>query len=495
MRILTITILMLITFASCKRNSQVKSAVLSQNPALESSLVSEEEPLNVLMISIDDLNDWVSCMGGNSSAKTPNIDKLASQGVLFTNAHCQTALCGPSRASIMSGLRPSTTGIYGQIADKNIRTASPALEGIRFLPEYFSDNGYKTMGVGKIFHTHAPEGVFQESGGRVKGFGPKPANNKRFHWDQKGTSTDWGAFPETDEEMPDFKSAHWAIERLGEDHNKPFFLSVGFLRPHVPWYVPQKWFDMHPIETVELPPYKSDDKDDLPKIAIQVDELPMMPTTDWAIENKQWKNIVQAYLASTSFVDYYVGQVLEALEKSAYRDNTIVVLWSDHGYRLGEKGTFAKHCMWQEGTNVPLIIKTPDGVSSKISTPVELLDIYPTLLDLCNLPDNSNNEGSSLVPLINKSVTAKSNYAITTFGQNNHAIVDDKYRYIRYENGQEELYNRIIDPNEWENIAGNDELQSVKDVFIRHLPSINAPWAEKSTMNHNQYFRNKSKSN
>ena len=158
----------------------------------------EQKP-NVLMICIDDLNDWVGCMGGNPSAITPYIDRLAAQGTLFTNAHCQTALCGPSRASIMSGLRPSTTGIYGQIDDEDIRSASPLMKNIEFLPQYFGEHGYKTMGIGKIFHSHAPEGVFQVSGGRVKGFGPKPADGSHFKWDQKGTSTDWGAFPDVDE--------------------------------------------------------------------------------------------------------------------------------------------------------------------------------------------------------------------------------------------------------------------------------------------------------
>lgn len=449
---------------------------------------SEQKP-NVLMICIDDLNDWIGVMGGNPSAITPNIDRLAAQGTLFTNAHCQTALCGPSRASIMSGLRPSTTGIYGQINDGNLRSASPIMKDIKFLPQYFGEQGYKTMGIGKIFHSHAPEGVFHESGGRVKGFGPKPADGIRFKWDQEGTSTDWGVFPDVDEKMPDYQSAQWAKQRLGEKHDKPFFLTVGFLRPHVPWYVPQKWFDMHPLDQVQLPPYKKDDKDDLPEIAIQADELPMMPTTDWAIETEQWKDIVRAYLASTTFVDYYVGEVLKALENSPYKDNTIVVLWSDHGYRLGEKGTFAKHCMWQEGTNVPLIIKTPGGKGGlKSNKPVELLDIYPTLLDICGLPSNSSNEGTSLKPLIDDPNKNSDDAALTTFGRNNHAVVTEKYRYIQYENGAEELYDRSVDPNEWNNLAKEPATSEIKLALQKYLPKTNALWSSKSSMKHNAYF-------
>ncbi len=463
----------------------VISASLSQTGC---EIKAEQKP-NVLMICVDDLNDWIGVMGGNPSAITPNMDRLAAQGTLFTNAHCQTALCGPSRASIMSGLRPSTTGIYGQINDRDLRSASPIMKDIKFLPQYFGEQGYKTMGIGKIFHSHAPEGVFQESGGRVKGFGPKPADGTRFKWDQDGTSTDWGAFPDVDEKMPDYQSAQWAKERLGEKHDKPFFLTVGFLRPHVPWYVPQKWFDMHPLDQVQLPPYKKNDKDDLPEIAIQADELPMMPTTDWAIDTEQWKDIVRAYLASTTFVDYYVGEVLKALENSPYKDNTIVVLWSDHGYRLGEKGTFAKHCMWQEGTNVPLIIKTPGGKGGlKSNKPVELLDIYPTLLDLCGLPSNPSNEGTSLKPLIGDPNKNLDDAALTTFGRNNHAVVTEKYRYIQYENGAEELYDRSVDPNEWDNLAKEAETEGIKLSLQKYLPKTNALWSSKSSMKHNAYF-------
>ena len=230
---------------------------------------SQAQQPNVLMICVDDLNDWLGCMQGHPNTITPNMDRLAKNGVLFTNAHCQAPICGPSRASIMSGLRPSTTGIYGQISDENIRNAGEETKDIIFLPEYFKNNGYYTMGKGKIFHGFAPEGVFDEAAGREKGFGPKP--EKRFKWDKKGTSTDWGAFPETDAEMPDYRTAKWAVEKLQADYDKPFFLTAGFVRPHVPWYVPQKWFDMHPVDGVETPPYKKDDFLDLPNGIINID--------------------------------------------------------------------------------------------------------------------------------------------------------------------------------------------------------------------------------
>jgi arylsulfatase A-like enzyme len=451
---------------------------------------------NVLMICIDDLNDWLGCMDGHPNAKTPNIDRLAAKGVLFTNAHCQAPLCGPSRASIMSGLRPSTTGIYGMIDDNKIRQDNPATKDVTFLPEYFKKNGYHTMGIGKIFHDHAPDGAFIESGGRVPGFGPVP--KKRFVWagtpEKEGysrTSTDWGAFPDADSLMPDFQSSQWAIERLNRDFDKPFFLSVGFLRPHVPWYVPQKWFDLHPIETIETPPYLKEDLDDLPAIALEMDDMPMMPTTDWAIESGEWPKMVQAYLACVSFVDFYVGEVLNALENSKYADNTIVVLWSDHGYRLGEKNTFAKHCLWEKATNAPLIFAGPGIQKGKvISSPAEMLSIYPTLLELCNLQANEKNEGASLTTVLTGGATSAGEFALTTYGWGNHGIKTEDFRYIQYNDGSEEFYDHRNDPNEWYNLmAGSQENDQINQLK-KYLPQTNAPYAKHSSYDFNPYFRN-----
>jgi iduronate 2-sulfatase len=433
----------------------------------------EVQPPNVLMICVDDLNDWIGVMEGHPNAITPNIDKLASKGVLFTNAHCQAPICGPSRASIMTGLRPSTTGVYGQIADKDIKSASKILNQVVFLPEYFKNHGYHTMGKGKIFHDFAPEGVFGEAAGREKGFGPKPP--KRLKWDKKGTSTNWGAFPETDAEMPDYRTAKWAIEKLQVDYDKPFFLVAGFVRPHVPWHVPKKWFDMHPIDGIKIPPYNKNDFYDLPAIAAEVHEMPMMPSTDWAIESGEWKNIVQSYLACVTFVDHYIGEVLNALEDSKYKDNTIVILWSDHGYRLGEKGSFAKHALWQEATNAPLIISAPNiGKSMRRLEAVEMLDIYPTLLDLCGLPPNDFNEGKSLKPLIENTSEKKDYFAVTSYGRNNHAVVSGQYRYIQYEDKSEEFYDHEIDPNEWTNKAKDPFYLNRINKLKLALPDINA---------------------
>lgn len=468
--------------------------VCTENKSSASS--KEQEHSNVLFIAVDDLNTWLGCLEDYPNAKTPNIDQLAAKGVLFSNAHCQAPLCGPSRASLMTGLRPSTTGIYGMISDDKVRSENQATKDIILLPEYFKNNGYHTMGIGKLFHQHAPKGLFNESGGRVKGFGPLP--EKRFVWDGFGTSdrenygrtsTDWGAFPQADSMMPDHQSVDWVIERLNRTYDQPFFMGLGLLRVHVPLYVPQKWFDLHPLESIKTPPYRADDLEDIPPVGHLINDLPMMPSTQWAIENDEWKKIVQAYLACISFIDYEIGRVVKALENSEHSDNTVIVLWSDHGYRLGEKGTFAKHALWETATKVPFLFTAPQLPKGKvIDEPVELLSIYPTLLELCGLPDYERNEGRSLVPLMQGEKENDSHLAITTFGKNNHAIKSKRFRYIQYEYGGEELYDHLNDPNEFVNQADNPDYQEEIVRLKEYLPQYNANWDFLSSYNFQPYF-------
>ncbi|MRI02404.1 sulfatase-like hydrolase/transferase [Kriegella sp. EG-1] len=455
-----------------------------------------EAPPNVLFISVDDLNNMLGVLKIHPNTKTPNIDKLASRGVLFSNAHCQAPLCGPSRASIMSGLRPSTTGIYGMIPDDKIRSDNPATKDIIFLPEYFGENGYHTMGIGKLFHSHAPEGMFDDSGGRVERFGPYP--DDRFVWDGFGTSdrknygrtnTDWGAFPEVDSLMPDHQSVDWAIKRLSKTYDKPFFMGVGFLRPHVPLYVPQKWFDLHPLDSIKTVPYESDDLDDVPPVAKLINDLPMMPSTDWAIKSGEWPKIIQAYLACVSFVDHEIGRMLNALENSEHAENTVIVFWSDHGYRLGEKGTFAKHALWESATKAPLLFVAPNLPKGKIiDEPAEMLSIYPTLLELCGLPAYVRNEGKSLVPTMMGKRADENSVAITTFGMNNHTVKSTGFRYIQYEDGAEEFYDHRNDPNEFTNQTKNTDYKNQIEALKKYLPKINANWDSNSEYNFQPYF-------
>ena len=266
---------------------------------------------NVLFIAVDDLNDFPPFEERYPDAKTPNLDRLADRGMVFTRAHCQFPLCGPSRASIMSGMLPSSLGYDNHMKDEALQSHAREL-GTELLHTYFSKNGYKTMAVGKIYHHHVPKGSVDATGGRGSFSGGTGKLKKNWH--QNRTSTDWAMAPERDDQLPDHKAAEWAVKQLQTEHDKPFFLMVGFLRPHVPWYVPKKWFDLYDKEAITLPPYEKDDLNDVPDIAKRISILQQMPRTDWAIENHQWRNIVHAYLACISFADHQVGKVINALD-------------------------------------------------------------------------------------------------------------------------------------------------------------------------------------
>jgi len=470
-------------------------AATSSISAAESRTTSKP---NVLMIAVDDLNDWIGCMGGHPQAITPNIDRLAKEGVLFLNNHCQAPICGPSRASLMTGLHPTTTGIYLQLSDGNIQKANPAAAKSVFLTEWFRRNGYKVMGAGKILHGGGK--ILFDEYGQKKDMGPKP--KKKFKFESKdtgfpkGTQTDWGAYPEHDEQMPDFKTAAYGVGKLKEKHDKPFFLAVGFCRPHVPWYVPQKWFDMYPVDQIKTPAYLPDDMDDVPEMGRRIAEVPMMPTTEWAIKTKEWKNIVQAYLACTTFADAQAGKVLDALSESEYADNTIVVLWADHGYHLGEKNRFAKQAIWERDTRTVLVFKAPSAKpGGHCEAPTELLDIYPTLLDLCGLPPNPQVDGDSLVPLLKTPDVEWNKIAVTSYGVGNVSLRDRTYRYIVYEDGSEELYDIRKDPNEWVNLAADKRYALVKAGFKKQLPQTQAPLSKVSSYLINDYWRDKVQAN
>lgn len=452
---------------------------------------------NVLMIIVDDLNDWVGCLQGNPQTVTPNIDRLAANGVLFTNAHCQGPLCGPSRASMFSGLYPHTTGVYQQPRGSALAEDKEHFAG-KLLPEYFAQHGYKTLGVGKLTHGYPADKAFQEYGGWPNGYGPKPANDERFNFHPpegpySGTQTDWGAFPETDEDMPDFKSASWAIEKLQQPHEKPFFLAVGMVRPHVPFYVPQKWFDQVPADALKLPELYLEDLNDVPEISAQIHEMPKYPSIEFLIDNDedQYRKCVQAYLACIRFVDMQIGRVLQALAESQHARETIIVLCSDHGYHLGEKNRVSKHSLWEEATRVPLIISPPEirysgqRILRRTNLPVGLIDIYPTLVELCGLPANATNEGRSLVPLLTRPVVEDWRPGIlTTYARGNHALRTTTHRLIRYEDGSLELYEHETDPEEWDNLAGPAQTnraamqrnKELVDQLIPLFPTAEAPY-------------------
>lgn len=432
---------------------------------------------DILLIAIDDLNDWIGCLGGHPQARTPNIDRLAARGTVFLNAHCQAPLCNPSRTSFLTGRRPSTTGVYA--LNPWFRTL-PEFKDLKTLPQFLAAQGYVTMTTGKIFHDAYPPAAARTDGtefaawGYHGGFGPRP--KKKLVTAPGGHPLiDWGVFPENDEDQDEWKVADWAIAQLKSPPKQPFFLSVGFRRPHVPCYASQKWFDLFPEESVQLPPVKPDDRDDTPRFSWYLHWKLPEPRLKWLEETKQWRPLVRAYLASTTFVDSQVGRVLDALEKSGRADRTIVVLISDHGWHIGEKGITGKNTLWDRSTRVPLIIAGP-GVAAKgrCTRPAELLDIYPTLIELCGLPAKPDLEGLSLVPQIRDASAPRERPAITTHGPGNHGIRTEQWRYIRYADGSEELYDHRSDPNEWTNLAGDPAHADTKRELAKWLPARNA---------------------
>lgn len=425
---------------------------------------------NILFIAIDDQNDWIGCLGGHPQAKTPHIDRLAAQGTVFLNAHCQSPLCNPSRTSLMTGLRPSTTGIYGLAPwFRNVED----LKDVVSLPQYLKKHGYRSYSTGKIYHggygRRKTDREFDVLGPPA-GVGARPekplVNSPSGH-----PLVDWGVFPHRDEDKGDWKVASWAVEQLRQVPDEPFFMSVGFFLPHVPCYATQKWFDLYPEGTSVLPPILRDDRTDTPRFSWYLHWKLPEPRLKFLEDSNQWENLCRSYLACTSFVDSQVGRVLQALDESGKRENTIIVLWGDHGWHLGEKEITGKNTLWDDGTRVPLIFAGP-GVTAggRCTQPAELLDIYPTLLDLCGLPDNPALEGHSLKPQLTRATTPREFPAITTHNHDNHGVRSEHWRYIVYADGSQELYDMRQDPNEWKNLAGDPKYADIISEHRRFLP-------------------------
>jgi len=430
---------------------------------------------NVLFIAIDDQNDWIGCLGGHPLVKTPHIDRLASRGTVFTNAHCQAPLCNPSRTSLMTGLRPTTTGIYGLAPwFRDVETLRERVT----LPQYLAAHGYRTYSTGKIFHGNygrkRSDTEFHEVGpGASVGARPK---EKLVTTPNPHPLVDWGVFPHRDEDKGDWQVASWAVDQLNQKPPEPFFLSVGFFLPHVPCYATQKWFDLYPNDTSVLPPVMKNDRDDTPRFSWYLHWRLPEPRLKFLMEANQWVNLVRSYLACTSFVDSQVGRVLEALDKNGLTEDTIVVLWSDHGWHLGEKEITGKNSLWDRSTRVPLIFAGP-GVAhaANCGRPVELLDIYPTLIQLCGLPPRDDLEGLSLDPLLRDADAPRTRPAVTTHNANNHGVRSERWRYIQHADGSEELYDMQQDPHEWKNLAAGAAFAEVISAHRQWLPPSNAP--------------------
>lgn len=443
--------------------------------ALAAAQSPKEARPNVLFIAIDDLNDWVGCLGGHPQARTPNIDALAARGTLFANAHCQAPLCNPSRASIMTGLRPSTTGIYG--LKPGIRDVA-ALKDHVTLPEYFGMQGYFTFTCGKVYHDGSIAAKDQKREFQVWGPAPPmPLPREKFvHTPDDIRLMDWGVFPPDDHEQADWKICDAAIKQLRTlPPNKPFFVACGFRLPHVPCFASQKWFDLI-AQDVTLPDVRPNERAGVPFFAWYLHWKLPEPRLSWLKQHNQWGPLVRAYLASTAFMDSQVGRLLAALQATGRADNTIIVLWSDNGWHLGEKLITGKNSLWDRSTHVPLIFAGP-GITpgARCARPAELLDMYPTLVALCGLPRRTGLEGHSLVPQLKIADAPRPWPAITTSNQNNHSIRTERWRYTRYAEGSEELYDHQFDPNERTNLARDPGHANVIADLAQWLPKLNAP--------------------
>lgn len=432
------------------------------------------DPPNVLFLAIDDQNDWIGCLGGHPQVKTPHIDRLAARGTLFTNAHCQSPLCNSSRTSLMTGLRPSTTGIYGLAPwFRNLEE----YKDIVSLPQCFAQRGYRTYSTGKIYHGRYGRGKqdreFHELGPGAS-VGARPSQ-KLVDTPAKHPLVDWGVFPHNDEDKGDWKVASWAVDQLDAKPREPFFLATGFFLPHVPCYATQRWFDLYPEDSLVLPPVKLDDRDDTPRFSWYMHWKLPEPRLRFLKEADQWKNLVRSYLACVSFVDSQVGRVIGALERNGYAENTVIVLWSDHGWHLGEKLITGKNSLWDRSTRVPLIFAGPGVEPQAIcSKPAELLDIYPTLVELCGLASPEGLEGHSLVPQLENAQARRPWPAITTHNHDNHGIRTEHWRYIHYADGTEELYDMREDPNEWHNLATDPAWAEILEEHRRLAPKHSA---------------------
>ncbi|RXP62692.1 hypothetical protein EC396_02950 [Lutibacter sp. HS1-25] len=452
------------------------------------------EKLNVVYIAVDDLNRWVGVMGGQ--AKTPNIDKLTAQGMLFTNAQCVVPACNPSRVAVFTGLRPETTGQFTNAG--NFRDKPGNAERLT-MPQYLQKNGYETVAAGKLFHH--PRGAAEEpaelsddiswdyqhkNGVGTKGHDLYLDKNNQAAWLEGAMASYgaggtgeayiskfgvWGVTPEKKEETADWKNAVFSSEYLAKTHEKPFFLACGIFRPHSPQLAPQEFFDMYPLESVKTPELPEDDMLDIPE---HIRTNFSSEFVGHVKEKNQLKKAMQGYLASVSFADACIGEILKGLENGPNKNNTIVVLWTDHGWQLGQKNRWEKFSLWDMATNSPLIIKHPkkEFVSKRVDIPVSLLDLYPTMMDLLAIEKPTDLEGVSLTPFMENLSYNRVEPAIVTFEEGNISVRKNEWNFIQYKNNTEELYNHTSDPFEYTNIINKNGTEAIKNELRAYVTNL-----------------------
>jgi arylsulfatase A-like enzyme len=447
---------------------------------------------NVLLVVFDDLNTLTGFMG-DRAAKTPCLDQFAARSTFFTNAHCTIAVCNPSRASLLTGQPPWATGVWRQQPDW-LRECCPNAVTI---PMFFRDAGYQAVGAGKVFDSMKPDPqswdryLFwdpeAESNGGIERYyetpAPLPAKRPATVYAGKyGKNIDFGPVEADVAAMPDHKVISRVSEFLQESRDRPFFLGVGLQKPHLPWYLPQKYFDAFPLDEIEMPVAPTDDLDDVPPAGRKlVEERGGSSFTRFpeVVANGDGKRWVQGYRAAAMFADEEFGRLIEALESSPHADNTIVVVTSDHGFHLGQKQHLHKLTLWDSATRVPLLVRLPgQHTATRRDEAVSLLDVFPTLIDLAGQTNAGRVSlaGRSLRPLLaTKGAAAWPDGVVNSVAPHDHSLRTQDWRYTRYADGSEELYDLVADPHELRNLAG-DESHTERKTRMREQLDRQLAW-------------------
>ncbi|NDY91008.1 sulfatase [Ideonella livida] len=419
---------------------------------------------NILNIALDDLNDWVGFLG-HPQAKTPHMDALAASAFNFRRAYCTVPVCSASRASVLSGLSPQSTGVYDLSA--TFKSKNP---GKLQFDQMLAGAGYQVQRHGKIDHEWA--GALSQPVPVSRPYHNKqcPAVHGSTDLDFQG-AFDWGPAPGLESGQPDYILAQRGIDFLkAQAVGRPFCLSVGLYRNHVAWYTPQRFIDLYPLDQLILPTVPADELEDLGPEAKAF--ALKWKFHECIVRQDLWASAVQGYLATISWVDEQIGRLIAALEASPHAANTIVVLWSDHGFHLGEKFHWHKLALWEHATRVPFLIRLPgQRLGRAIDSCVSLADLAPTLMSQCGVKPTYAMDGRDLTPLMTQADLSWSEPVVTTLDQHNFAVRDSRWRYIRYARGEQELYDEQADPGEHRNLAGDPAYAGVIAELARHLPT------------------------